>query len=177
MNALVPPVAAASPAASYEASRLNALQHGVLSRHAVLPWESRDEYQSLLEAFVAEHLPQGPTEEHLIEELAGIVWRKRRLRLAEAAIFRQNLRKDAAGAFDLDQVAGAALLPITGRLKASVDIPHALAATAADTARDLREVKRDQSMSRSAESILAAGDQALTSRPWQPYKTTRVRTG
>jgi hypothetical protein len=33
-------------------------------------------------SLAAEHAPQGPTEEHLVEELAGILWRKRRLRLA-----------------------------------------------------------------------------------------------
>jgi len=50
---------------NYELSRLNALQHGVLSQHTVLPWEDREEYLALLEALVAEHKPQGPTEEHL----------------------------------------------------------------------------------------------------------------
>jgi len=40
---------------------------------------------------VAEHRPQGPTEEHLVEEIAGILWRKRRLRLAEAAAHRRGL--------------------------------------------------------------------------------------
>src|SRR5439155_13645585 len=97
----------------------------------------------------------GPSEEHVDEGLAGIVWRKRGLRVAEAAIVREKLRKDAAGAFDMDQVAAAALLPITGKLKASVDIPHALAATAADTARDLREVRRGQTPWRMAEGMLA----------------------
>jgi hypothetical protein len=48
----------------------------------------RSEYQALLRALVTEHAPRGPTEEHLVEELAGVVWRKRRLRLAEAAIYR-----------------------------------------------------------------------------------------
>jgi hypothetical protein len=42
-------------------------------------------------ALAAEHAPQGPTEEHLVEELAGILWRKRRLRLAEAAAHRRGL--------------------------------------------------------------------------------------
>jgi hypothetical protein len=32
-------------------------------------------------ALFAEHDPQGPTEELLVEELVGIIWRKRRLRL------------------------------------------------------------------------------------------------
>ena len=42
-------------------------------------------------ALVAEHGPQGPTEEHLVEEIAGVLWRKRRLRLAEAAAHRRGL--------------------------------------------------------------------------------------
>src|SRR5262249_29267010 len=49
------------------------------------------EYNALVEALATEHLPQGPTEEHLVEELAGIFWRKRRLRLAEAAALRSGL--------------------------------------------------------------------------------------
>jgi hypothetical protein len=76
---------------SYVTSRFNALQHGVLSRYVVLPWEDEKEYQALLGALVAEHKPQGPTEEHLVEELAGILWRKRRLRLAEGAACRRGL--------------------------------------------------------------------------------------
>ena len=50
----------------YEMSRFNALRHGVLSRHTVLPWEDHNEYCRLLDALVAEHRPQGPTEEHLV---------------------------------------------------------------------------------------------------------------
>lgn len=76
-----------------EITRFNALRHGVLSRYTVLPWEDAGEYQALVAALVAEHGPQGPTEEHLVEELAGVVWRKRRLRLAEAAAHRQGLYK------------------------------------------------------------------------------------
>jgi len=40
---------------------------------------------SLLEALIAGHSPQGPTEEHLVEEQASTIWRKRRLRLGESA--------------------------------------------------------------------------------------------
>src|SRR2546423_14090048 len=75
-----------------EITRFNALRHGVLSRYTVLPWEDVGEYHALLAALVAEHAPQGPTEEHLVEELAGILWRKRRLRLAEAAAHRRGLQ-------------------------------------------------------------------------------------
>ena len=76
-----------------EITRFNALRHGVLSRYTVLPWEDADEYHALVAALVAEHAPQGPTEEHLVEELAGILWRKRRLRLAEAAAHRRGLEE------------------------------------------------------------------------------------
>jgi len=68
-----------------------ALQHGVLSRHTVLPWEDGEEYRALLEALVAAHKPVGPTKEHLVEELAGVIWRKRRLRLGESAAQRDAL--------------------------------------------------------------------------------------
>src|SRR5450631_103381 len=97
-----------------EITRFNALRHGVLSRYTVLPWEDADEYRALVAALMAEHAPQGPTEEHLVEELAGIVWRKCRLRMAEAAVFREKLRHDATGYQIPEHLAGAALLPITG---------------------------------------------------------------
>jgi hypothetical protein len=77
--------------AGTEITRFNALRHGVLSRYTVLPWENSDECRAVLEALVAGHVPQGPTEEHLVEEIAGILWPKRRLRLAEAAAHRRRL--------------------------------------------------------------------------------------
>ena len=88
-----------------EITRFNALRHGVLSRYTVLPWEDADEYHALVAALVAEHAPQGPTEEHLVEELAGILWRKRRLRLAEAAAHRRGLDGTLASYRDTVKVA------------------------------------------------------------------------
>ena len=78
----------------------------MLSRYTVLPWEDADEYRALVAALVAEHAPQGPTEEHLVEELAGILWRKRRLRLAEAAAHRRGL-DEHAGLLPQDREGGA----------------------------------------------------------------------
>jgi hypothetical protein len=90
------PARLAAKTESYEATRCNALKHGVLSHDTVLPWENENEYCILLNALIAEHRPQGPTEEHLVEELAGILWRKRRLRLAEAAAHHRGLGCTAA---------------------------------------------------------------------------------
>jgi hypothetical protein len=40
------------PAGSYQTTRFNAVRHGVLSRHTVLPWEDEGEYQTLVDAVV-----------------------------------------------------------------------------------------------------------------------------
>jgi hypothetical protein len=142
---------------SYQTTRFNALRHGVLSRHTVLPWEDEGEYRALLDALVDEHSPSGPTEEHLIEELAGIIWRKRRLRMAEAAAYREKLRHKATDYDGPDQIAGAALLPLTGASEGRASISRAIAATPAETGRDLRDVNRDQGMTQRALNILQTG--------------------
>ncbi len=144
-------------AGDYQSTRFNALRHGVLSRYTVLPWEDEGEYRALLDALAAEHVPQGPTEEHLVEELAGIIWRKRRLRMAEAAVYREKLRRDATGYQTPEHLAGAALLPVTGATGYKADIARALTASPTDTARNLRDAKRDQAMTRKARDILVAG--------------------
>ena len=63
---------ASRPNQSAPFTRFNALRHGVLSRYTVLPWEDAHEYQAIVTALVGEHAPKGPTEEHLVEEMAGI---------------------------------------------------------------------------------------------------------
>ena len=132
--------AAVVPNGSYGATRFNAIRHAVLSRYTVLPWEDETEYRALLSALVAEHAPEGPTEEHLVEELAGIIWRKRRLRMAEAAMYREKLRHDAGGYRGGDEIVGAALLPITGSTEGKATVGKAISATPGETARELRDL-------------------------------------
>jgi hypothetical protein len=136
--------------AGTEVTRFNALRHGVLSRYTVLPWEDAYEYRALLEALVAEHGPQGPTEEHLVEELAGTLWRKRRLRLAEAAAHRHGL-DDALS----EETAKAALvlIDVEGQSRWVVD---AIRATAADTEEEIREMHEDEAMTRRAIKLLGS---------------------
>jgi hypothetical protein len=83
---------------NYEPVRFNAMKHGILSRLTVLPHEDHDEFADLLAALVQEHQPTGPTEAHLVEELAGIIWRKRRVLLAEGANINQGLKTAARNA-------------------------------------------------------------------------------
>src|SRR5207253_6482125 len=123
-----------------EITRFNALRHGVLSRYTVLPWEDAEEYHILVAALAAEHGPQGPTEEHLVEELAGILWRKRRLRLAEAATFRRGLQ-DAMSSIRNTASAAVSHLNVSALQR---NMPSAVQATAEDTAGDFADLAADE---------------------------------
>jgi hypothetical protein len=125
-----------------EITRFNALRHGVLSRYTVLPWEDADEYRALVAALAAEHAPQGPTEEHLVEELAGILWRKRRLRLAEAAAHRRGLDGTIASYRETLKVA----LVHLDDADHSESVVDAIRATATDTDEEMADMTADEAM-------------------------------
>jgi hypothetical protein len=133
-------------------TRFNALRHGVLSRYTVLPWENADEYRAVVEGLVAEHGPHGPTEEHLVEEIAGILWRKRRLRLAEAAAHRRGLDGTLASYRETVKVA-LVHLDTAGQSERVLD---AIRATAADTEGDIADMTADEVMTRRALDLLGS---------------------
>jgi hypothetical protein len=122
----------------------------VLSRYTVLPWEDAGEYRTLVVTLAAEHAPQGPTEEHLVEELAGILWRKRRLRLAEAAAHRRGLEGTLASYRETVKVA-LVHLDATDQFERVVD---AIRATADETAEEIAEMEEDEAMTRRALDLL-----------------------
>jgi hypothetical protein len=66
-------------------SRRNAFKTGIFSKDLLVSDESRAEYQSLLNGFRDALQPQGTLETMLVENLAVITWRKRRLMQAEHA--------------------------------------------------------------------------------------------
>jgi hypothetical protein len=142
--------AVSAMSAATEITRFNALRHGVLSRYTVLPWEDAHEYQTLAGALTAEHSPRGPTEEHLVEELAGILWRKRRLRLAEAAAHRRGLDGTLASYRETAKVA-LVHLAATDQTEGVAD---AIRATAADTEGDIADMAADEAMTRRALDML-----------------------
>lgn len=137
-------------AVSTDITRFNALKHGILSRYTVLPWEDASEYRTLVAALAGEHAPQGPTEEHLVEELAGILWRKRRLRLAEAAAHRRGL-EDTLEPFR--ETVKAALVHLDAT-KQSERVVDAIRATDDETAVEIREMEEDEIMTRRALEML-----------------------
>ena len=77
----------------YEVVRFNALKHGILSRYTVLSHENHADYESLVNSLMDEHLPAGATEQHLVEELASVIWRKRRVLQAEGATINKGLKE------------------------------------------------------------------------------------
>ena len=128
----------------YAGSRFNAVRHAVLSELTVMPWEDEAEYVKLLEALVEEYGPRGPTEDHLLEEIAGVIWRKRRLRLAEAGSYWTNVDK----ATDFSS--------ITFNKQRVGPILEALVTTPAETAKDIVEVQnRMASLKRARELLMA----------------------
>jgi hypothetical protein len=119
----------------------------VLSTHTVLPWEDKAEYETLLSALVEEYTPHGPTEEHMVEEIAGVIWRKRRLRLAEAASYRRGLEGIRQPFRDTLQRALIQVEPIIDFFTQS---PWR-------TPEDLPELKKRQASARKALEILSTG--------------------
>lgn len=77
---------------NYATVRFNALRHGILSKHVVLPHEEMGEFDDLLSLLMDEYQPAGITGTHLVEELAGIIWQKRRILIAEGAKINKSIR-------------------------------------------------------------------------------------
>ena len=103
-------------------------------------------------ALLAEHAPQGPTEEHLVEEIASILWRKRRLRLAEAAAHRRGLDGTLSSRRETVKVA-LVHLDAKSQSERAVD---AIRATAADTEEDIADMTADEAMTRRALDLLGS---------------------
>jgi hypothetical protein len=74
----------------YVVSRLNAVKHGILGKSAILPTESEKDYRDLVNQLAIDLAPEGFLESQFVEELAWILWRKRRLALAESAAIREK---------------------------------------------------------------------------------------
>jgi hypothetical protein len=68
-----------------ETSRQNSLKHGIFStKVVVLKRESEAEFEDLLDGLRTYFQPEGTLEEILVEKLAALFWRERRLIIADA---------------------------------------------------------------------------------------------
>lgn len=102
----------------YALSKHNATKHGVFSKNTVMEWESKEDYDSLVDCLVKEYQPKQITEQYLVEELASIMWRKNRLKYAEKASLQSALNSKVNFSFILDgnKCANDALLLEEGRV-------------------------------------------------------------
>lgn len=75
----------------------------------LLPWEDSSAYHHLCDRMHAEHNPIGPTESALVARLVDIVWKRRRMRLAERAMHMHSLQSQV-GYSDGGSVGRAALV-------------------------------------------------------------------
>lgn len=143
------------PQSNYEPVRYNAMKHGILSRLAVLAHEDAGEFGDLLAALVEEHQPAGATEMHLIEELAAIIWRKRRVLMAEGASINQGLEGSAQNAEDVIPAAAPFEFGLSGK---GTDLRDLMDRTPENIAEQQRDTLHDLEATRKASTILRRGD-------------------
>lgn len=67
-----------------ERSKINAVKHGIFSKVIVLKGEPRIAFDALLNGLFNDLQPEGELEGILVEKLAILIWRYRRLIVAEA---------------------------------------------------------------------------------------------
>lgn len=138
----------------YDAARFNAMRHGILSRYTILSHEDADEYRALFAALVEEHEPAGATEAHLVEELAGIIWRKRRVLQAEGANLNQGLKGAARNA---ESVMSAAVPFEVGISGAGSDLRDLVTMTPEAVAERQWDARHDLAATQKAAAILRRG--------------------
>lgn len=139
---------------NYEPVRFNAMKHGILSRLTVLAHEDHAEFDDLLAALLDEHRPTGMTERHLVEELAAIIWRKRRVLLAEGAKINEGLKSAACSS---KSVMSSAAPFQRGMASDSTDVRDLLDLTQEDIAKNQKSAALDLAAARKATSILRKG--------------------
>lgn len=79
---------------SYLNSKYNAIKHGILSRKAILEWESREEFDNLCVQLTNQFNPQTPLEKQYLADLINTLWRKQRIIRAEKVLFESDYNEE-----------------------------------------------------------------------------------
>jgi hypothetical protein len=74
-----------------DGSKHNALKHGIFAKMVLLKGEPQSDFDSLLSGLRDDLRPEGMLEKILVEKLASLIWRQRRLLMAEGAEIRKVL--------------------------------------------------------------------------------------
>ncbi|MBZ5632616.1 MAG: hypothetical protein LAO55_05740 [Acidobacteriia bacterium] len=84
----------ATPEGRAKSSR-NSLRHGLSAKTVVLPAESHEQFQLLLDAHIQQFQPANPVEMDLVEAMAVARWRLRRIWAIETSLFTAELVRRA----------------------------------------------------------------------------------
>jgi len=76
-------------------SARNSLSHGLSSKSVVLPAESGEQFQLLLDAHIQQFQPANPVEMDLVEAMAVARWRLRRIWAIETSLLAHELERRA----------------------------------------------------------------------------------
>jgi hypothetical protein len=77
------------------ASSRNSLRHGFTAASVVLPTESSEDFQSLLDSYIHQFQPQGGVEMDLIQTMAATRWRLRRISTIETTLLNNEMTRNA----------------------------------------------------------------------------------
>lgn len=84
----------ATPEGRAKSSR-NSLRHGLSAKTVLLPAESHEQFQLLLDAHIRQFQPASPVEMDLVEAMAVARWRLRRIWAIEASLLSNELTRRA----------------------------------------------------------------------------------
>lgn len=139
---------------NYEPVKGNALKHGILSRLVVLAHENYGEFADMLAALIEEHRPAGMTEQHLVEELAAIIWRKRRVLLAEGAQINRGLIATTRSTGGSSPAVSAAPFERVGLSVDSAELAEMMTGTPEQIAENQQEAALDLQATEKARAVL-----------------------
>jgi len=77
------------------ASSRNSLRHGFTAASVVLPTESSEDFQSLLDSYIHQFHPQGGVEMDLVQTMAAARWRLRRISTIETTLLNNEMTRRA----------------------------------------------------------------------------------
>jgi hypothetical protein len=75
----------------------NALKHGLIAETHCLPWEDPEEYEMLHQDYIEHYQPIGREETELVERIASLRWRLKRVPAYETAIITSGCREKGSG--------------------------------------------------------------------------------
>lgn len=101
----------------YAESSKNATKHGILADNGLLKTESPEDFQALLDDLIKEYEPVGPTERHLVEQIAYIMVKRKRLRAAERSSYTRNIDDVLTGKDIIDGMHSNKLIDLVPRGK------------------------------------------------------------